>query len=132
MSETKMNTYDLCLAIRKRIVNKAAMVMAYKESWSEEFQAKEMGEIESGLLEADGFHRVDPNDLTSDQMKELGFGMWDEESGLMLIPLWLFPFIADEIQCGSISNADKGLVKRSDMDNDVRFGCIAHGVVPTK
>lgn len=130
MSKEKMDTYDLCKAIRSRIINKAAMVMVYKESWSAKFQAKEMGEIEEGLLSADGFHRVDPNDLTEDQMKELGFGLWDEDNPIRLIPLWLFPFIADEIECGSINNTDKGLVKRCDMDNDQRFGCISHGVTP--
>jgi hypothetical protein len=67
---------------------------------------------------------LDVSILSREQLMSLDFGKWDEESDLMLLPLWVKPFVKD-IEVTSI-NGDKLLL--SETDNDVRFGCIAFGV----
>jgi len=124
-----MNQYNLCVNIRKRIMTKTAEAFVY-DNWSAEFVAEQVKGIPIAIIECDGFDRIDPNNLTKDEMKDLGFGQWDEDSPLMLIPIWLFPFLADEFKTGSISDATESLTKRSEIDNDHRFGCLSYGVLP--
>lgn len=64
-------------------------------------------------------------------MIDLGFGLWSEESSIYLFPLWLFPFISDDIKTVDISG-NSLILKKEDMDNDQRFGCVAYGIVPVK
>lgn len=44
-------------------------------------------------------------------MTDLGFGKWSEESTIRLIPLWLFPFLAEEIETECI-DGEKKLTKK--------------------
>ena len=99
-------------------------------NWDKDFAIKQIKEVTEGLLKADGFRKVNPCDLTSEQMKDLGFRLWDEDNPIRLIPLWLFPFLVDEFECGSINDDEVRLTKLSEIDNDHRFGCLAHGVIP--
>jgi hypothetical protein len=78
--------------------------------------------------EESGSFKIDPTDLSFEEMIELGFGSWSEESPMRLIPIWLFPFLADEFKSESISGSKHS--KLSEIDNDHRFGCLAYGVVP--
>lgn len=121
-----MNSFDLAKAIRKAICNRAAQVFSYT-NWSDGFAVKEIRDIPSWVRGSGNFKPIDPNDFTVEQLKELGFGQWDEESNLFLIPLWMHPFLADEIDGGSISGERK-VFKRDEIDNDERFGCLAYGV----
>ena len=85
-------------------------------------------EIPSVFSKYEFFRKVDPNEMTKDQLFKLGFQMWDEDSGLMLIPLYVYPFLKDEIICGSISDICARLIKVSEIDLDHHFGCLAYGV----
>lgn len=61
-------------------------------------------------------------------MKELGFGRWSEEDTMRLIPLWLFPFLADEVETESLFGGT--CYNKSDIDPDTtRFGIMSYGVV---
>jgi hypothetical protein len=62
-------------------------------------------------------------------MADLGFGKMTEESPMWLIPLWLLPFLPDIIETECI-NGTKSVLKKSEIDNDERFGCLAYGVYP--
>lgn len=124
-----METFELCKMIRRAIVNRAAEVMAY-ESWSADFCAKQIREIPEWVKGSENFSQIRPAELTAEQMEELGFGRWSDESPLMLIPLWLLPFLADEFEGGCIDGESR-VFKRDDLDNDHRFGCLAYGVVPS-
>jgi hypothetical protein len=134
-----MTTYEVCRWIRKAIVNRAAQVMAYA-SWSDEFATQEIRDFPKNvrdnetdkLGEGEVFQSafgIQPSDLTDDEMLELGFGKWEEGNPIRLIPLYLFPFLADEMEIEDI-NGEKSIMKKSDMDNDQRFGCLAYGVIP--
>ena len=121
-----MSDYEFLLMVRQAIVNRAAEVFCY--SWSADFSSERIKEIPSVFSKSDYFRKVDPNEMAVDQLDNLGFQKWDEDSGLMLIPLYVYPFLKDEIMCGSISDKEACLMKTSDIDTDNRFGCLAYGV----
>jgi hypothetical protein len=128
-----MNTFEKCQQVRRLIMNRAAEVMAY-QSWDNDFAAKQIKEIPSRLSEnerAEDFFGINPSDMTGQEMADLGFGLWSEDNPMRLIPLWLFPFLADEFESECI-DGEKQVMRKADMDNDNRFGCLAYGVIPAK
>ena len=60
--------------------------------------------------------------------KVLGFGKWEEDSGLMLIPGYLYQFIPAGLELYSSSGEKKQYQSYQDLDNDCRFGCLAYGI----
>ena len=121
-----MSDYDFLLMVRQAIVNRAAEVFCY--NWDDNFSSERIKEIPDVFSKSEYFRNVDPNEMTKDQLINLGFQKWDDESGLILIPLYVYPFLKDEIMCGSISDKEANLIKKSDIDTDNRFGCLAYGV----
>ena len=107
-------------------MNRAAEIMAYK-NWGDDFCARQIREIPEKLIPKLG--TVNIEDLTKEQMEDLGFGKWSEENPMMLIPLWLFPFLPEDIEAGCI-DGEKRVFKKSDMDTDNRYGCLAYGIFP--
>ena len=121
-----MSDYEFLLMVRRAIVNRAAEVFCY--NWDNAFSSKRIKEIPDVFSKSDYFRKVDPNEMTVDQLDNLGFQKWDDESGLMLIPLYVYPFLKDEFMCGSISDIAARNIKASDIDTDNRSGCLAYGV----
>jgi len=116
--------YERAKFARSVVLNRAAEVIAY-DSWSDEFARKELRkELPKDAMD------IDPYELTMEQMKDLGFARWNYESDLMLIPLWLLPFLKEDIETESISGNKYS--KKSELDTDNRYGCIAFGVYPKK
>ena len=70
--------------------------------------------------------------LNYEHLQALGFGLWDEDSDLMLLPLWVVPFI-EPVVLTSINGKD---VQFRDIYNnkdfDIRHGCIAYGIIKEK
>ena len=120
-----MNTYEKCKAIQAGILRMAAEPMCY-DKWSPEFVKSQILEIPS-RLESIGF--VDPNNLTENEMQNLGFGVWSKDDPIRLIPLWLYPFLAARFKAKCIDGEEREFSK-SEIDNDNRFGFLAYGVVP--
>lgn len=121
-----MNTYEICCGIRRLIMNTTAEVMNYP-SWGSEYSYTRITELPEKIKSKVGFKFIDPNELTLDEMKELGFNRWESDNPIMLIPLWLMPFITPELEVTDIIG-EKSVFK--DADNDNRFGCLAYGVFP--
>ena len=121
-----MSDYEFLLMVRQAIVNRAAEVFCY--NWDNTSSSKRIKEIPDVFSKSDYFRKVDPNEMTVDQLDNLGFQKWDDESGLMLIPLYVYPFLKDEFMCGSISDIAARNIKASDIDTDNRSGCLAYGV----
>lgn len=121
-----MSDYEFLLNVRQAIVNRAAEVFCY--NWDADFSSERIKEIPDVFSKSEYFRKVDPNEMTKEQLVDLGFQKWDEDSGLMLIPLYIYPFLKDEIMCGSISDICSLLIKVSEIDIDHRFGCLAYGV----
>ncbi|MCK9529534.1 MAG: hypothetical protein M0R77_03080 [Gammaproteobacteria bacterium] len=86
---------------------------------------------------ADSLGRVDVTELTSEEALNLGFGIWDEETNLHLIPYYLYDFLEYGQELESISG-DTRIVTPEYKDNsssnyidsDYRFGCLAYGFRP--
>ena len=121
-----MSDYEFLLMVRQAIVNRAAEVFCY--NWDNYSSSNRIKEIPDVFSKSDYFRKVDPNEMTVDQLDNLGFQKWDDDSGLMLIPLYVYPFLKDEFMCGSISDIAARNIKASDIDTDNRFGCLAYGV----
>ena len=122
-------TYDICKWIRKAVLTHCAEVMCYS-TWSANFAQQQIRKLPSELEKAKDFKLVDPSDLTQEEMEDLGFGMWSDKTKMMLIPLWLKPFLVEKIQAGCINDTEIKEYETITMDDDHRFGCIAYGCIP--
>ena len=129
-----MTNIDKAKSIRNHMLSTAAQCWSY--NWNTEFQASELKSAATRCHTQIG--RVDISGFTAADCADFGFGLWSEETGLRLIPLWLFSFIENGVELTSI-NGEKKVVSSSYndrecpdyIDNDVRFGCVAWGIVPT-
>lgn len=125
-----MNTFEKCELVRTSILNVASEVAVY-EGWDADYCVRKIrglaGKLERGS-DVDSLSNINPCLLTRDQMVRLGFGYWEKGNPMMLIPLWLYPFLTKEFNYESV-NGEKGSIK-SRMDMDHRFYCLAYGVLP--
>lgn len=107
-------------------VNKVAETVQYTE-WSDEMARHENRKYMEMMLEELKRH-IDWNNLTREEALELRFKLWDEEQpDLYLIPLYLLPIVPFGTELTSITG-DKILYNGHNVDNDVRFGCVAFGI----
>lgn len=111
------------------LANRVSETTQY-ENWSDEFCRKEIKKASQKFVDEMQKH-LDWDNLTEDDCKELRFGKWDEESGIYLIPLYLFPIIPIGLKVYSISG-DEIVNDGTNLDNDTRFGCVAYGIKPKK
>ena len=126
----KITVFEKCKHIRNLILKKTAEIIVY-ENWSDKFKLKQILEIPVIVKkweDENGSFKIDPNELNSNELKELGFGIWEDKNDMRLIPIWLFPFLAKKIETIDI-NGNK-YFNLSDIDNDHRFGRLANGVIP--
>lgn len=106
--------------------NRVAETVQYS-SWSDEFCRKEIKEAHDKLVEELKEH-INFKTITRKEAVELRFGRWsDDTPNLYLIPLWLLPVIPVGTELTSISG-EKIIYNGSNVDNDIRFGCIAYGI----
>lgn len=123
----KLTTFELAQKILVIVANKAAQCAVY-EVWSGDFCKESITETIDSVKKDENFKPIDPNDFTVDELKKLGGCEWDEEfENLILIPIWMLPFLADEFE-GATLDGEKTLIKLETRDNDNRFGCLAYGV----
>jgi len=118
----EVSEFEVARRIRSLVLQHAGESMVYK-SWGHTLAANNMTELPERINTT-----VDVSGFTKEQFDQLGFGTWDEDTPVRLIPLWLFPFIADGVEYTTIGG-DK-ITKREQMDNDHRFGCLAFGILP--
>lgn len=120
-----MTSFELAKVIRKAICDRAAQVFTYT-SWGDDFALKEIRSIPESIKGASNFDAIDPNDFTVEELKELEFYLWNN-SNLYLMPLWMLPFIKEEVDLGCI-NGKRRIFRRDEIDNDERRGFLAYGV----
>lgn len=122
MNENKFR--DLQFTISKAF----SMVSATDEykSWSDEFARQEISET---LTKLRGRILKDYNltECTDEQLAILGFSTWEVGSSVRLIPLHLFRCIPDGTKVNCI-DGEEFTVGKDDLDNDIRFGCVAYGI----
>jgi hypothetical protein len=125
-----MNISQKLFHILTSLAGSAAMGCAYK-GWSDEFSRKENDEIwrdkSASLRRALGwrFTRDEILSLSDDDLMNLGFRLWDEKTGIFLIPLWFWNYIAPGEEMTSIDGTTA--LSGAEIDMDVRGGCIAYG-----
>lgn len=95
-------------------------------SWSDEFCRKEVRQATMDFVSELRKH-IDFSKLTREEAVALRFGKWDEESNLYLIPLYLLPIVpvGTELTC---IDGEKIIYNGKNVNNDIRFGCIAWGI----
>lgn len=111
------------------LANRVSETTQY-DNWSDNFCRKEIKEAIQKFVEEIKKH-IDWENLTEEECKELRFGKWDEESGIYLIPLYLFPIIPIGLKVYSIMG-NEIVNDGTNLNNDIRFGCIAYGIKPKK
>lgn len=105
--------------------NRVAETTQY--NWSDEFCRKEIKETTEKFLDELKKH-IDWDNLTVEEARELRFMQWDEDMpDLYLIPLWLLPILPIGMEVTSIDGT-KIINNGTNIDNDIRFGCIAYGI----
>lgn len=104
------------------------MAESYNYNWSAEFKANEIKNNFDKFYESAKKLDLDLDKLTVDELKEMRFGKWDDESNLWLIPLWFVPLLPVGIELTTISG-EKVKYTGDNIDLDIRFGCIAYGIV---
>ena len=126
-----MTNFEKCNAIRRMILTRAAEVFQYT-NWDTEFAVGQIREIPQvfAAMEDGKLTGIQPCLLTDGQCDDLGFGRWSDDNPMRLIPLWLLPFLADEIRTSCIDGS--ATVGRDELDDDHRLGLLAHGVTPSE
>lgn len=106
--------------------NEVAATVQY-DHWSDEFCRKEIKESHDKFITELKNH-IDFNNITVEEARELRFCKFsDDTPNLYLIPLYLLPMVPIGTELTTIFG-DKIIYDGSNVDNDIRFGCIAYGI----
>ena len=117
-------------------MNRFASLMMY-DHFDDAFVADEVRSFPAKLKrmdDAEKFFNIQPADLTEGQMQDLGFDIHrnvfnaHKNRPIRLIPLWLVPFLAENIDAECIDG--KKITNKNNMDDENYFGCVAYGVIP--
>lgn len=106
------------------LANRVAETTQY--NWSSDFCKKEIKEATEKFIEEFKKH-IDWNNLTKEDCIELRFIKWNDDSDLYLIPLYLLPIIPIGLKVYCI-NGQEIINDGTNLDNDIRLGCIAYGI----
>lgn len=118
-----MSMYEKCCNIREFFMRRTAEALIYK--WSDDFAIRWIKEILPMLKNTIYNNEINPNELTREQLELLGFQTYGNPNNY-LVPLWLYPFLNEEITLGCIDGTT--ITKKSEMDNDNRGGMLAYFV----
>lgn len=122
---TQPTPFELCKNLQRILLTRAAEVASY-QSWGDDFAVQRIRSTHADVSTYSWYRPVNPNELTRNEMRELGFSIWSEEDPMMLIPLWLMPYLSAEFKGGCI-NGERGTLELKNLDNDHRGGCLAYG-----
>lgn len=129
MISEELSEYEIAASIRSHLLRVVSEVMNYHKHWSNEFSIKSIDEITDKIKSANWFRFIDPYEFNQDQLLDLDFRRWSEDSQLMLAPLWLFQFLKDGVKYIDIDDQEI-IFNKSDADNDNRYGCLSFGIIP--
>lgn len=118
----KQKYFNIFKNYKKMCSNLIANISSY-ENWSDEFCREEVRELYAKLIRE--FENVDFTQFTIDELKQLDFGMWDDDT--ILMPVWAIDCLPDGSVVTSINGNEIIFDKSKGLDKDVRFGCTAYG-----
>ena len=125
--EKQFLTFEELLRLNTLLASIAIEATLY-DNWSSEFKLSNLLERITKLVAR---YQFDPYSLTTEQLGLLSFGKWDSESQLWLVPVGLYPFLAEGTLLTGIDHAAK-VVGVDTIDPDARFGCIAYGITKSE
>ena len=135
MEKQKKTTYEVLYGIRKSLLTRIGEGMSYPSWQGNNHQI--VGHILDIHETLRRWHEeydfeIQPAELTESEMKDLGFGKWTESSPDYLLPIWVYPFLPEEIVVSSIDTncKEQRRIKKSEIDTDQRMGYLAYGVRP--
>lgn len=100
-----------------------------EERHSRDFM-NDMQRLYQDIIQGDRGPVINWNELlraSKEELNMLGFMNWDNNTKFHLIPLWIFPFVPDDMVLTSFNGV---CCKKSELkDLDTRFGCLAYGVM---
>ena len=105
--------------------NRVAETVQYT-SWSDEFCRQEVRQATMDFV-SELRKYIDFSKLTREEAIALRFGPWDEGGDLYLIPLYLLPIVPVGTELTCISGKTV-VYDGTNIDNDIRCGCIAWGI----
>lgn len=81
------------------------------------------------IIKDDSF-TIDPTTFTEQELVNLGFSVWSDDAldKLYLIPAWMYNFLLDGVEFTDINLVNE-VFKKGETDRDIRYGCLAFGVV---
>jgi hypothetical protein len=120
--EDKVKYFNVVKNYKRMASNLVSEISSY-ENWSDEFCRKQVKELYSKLVEK--FDGVDFTEFTVEELKQLDFQLWDENT--ILMPVWALDCLIDGTQVVSIDGQEITFDKSKGLDKDTRFGCTAYG-----
>ena len=122
---SEMPTFEKCRVIRTFILRRASEVLVY-ENWSEGFAVDWLRGVVQVCKEdkKTNFFDINPSDLTLEQVLLLGFLKFGENQ--YLVPLWLYPFLNEELTLTCIDGTP--ITKKTEIDTDNRSGMLGYYV----
>ena len=101
---------------------------SYYYEWDDKFSREENKRIYDKFY-SELINEIDWENLTDEDCDFLRFGRWSKDSSLRLIPLYLCKIIPGSMKVTCIDGKEYPALKAI-KDNDIRFGCLAYGIIP--
>ena len=120
--EDKVKYFNVVKNYKRMASNLVSEISSY-ENWSDEFCRKQVKELYAKLVEK--FDGVDFTEFTVEELKQLDFQLWDENT--ILMPVWALDCLIDSTKVVSIDGQEITFDKSKGLDKDTRFGCTAYG-----
>ena len=120
--EDKVKYFNVVKNYKRMASNLVSEISSY-ENWSDEFCRKQVKELYAKLVEK--FDGVDFTEFTVEELKQLDFQLWDENT--ILMPVWTLDCLIDGTKVVSIDGQEITFDKSKGLDKDTRFGCTAYG-----
>ena len=120
--EDKVKYFNVVKNYKRMASNLVSELSSY-ENWTDEFCRKQVKELYAKLVEK--FDGVDFTEFTVEELKQLDFQLWDENT--ILMPVWTLDCLIDGTKVVSIDGQEITFDKSKGLDKDTRFGCTAYG-----
>lgn len=108
-----------------------------RPEWPEEYKQKRLADLEKKAARQDDekgcFYPggVNLDQLDAEELTMLGFLPWSQEyPGMRLIPIWVMPALPPRGTVYTIEGCRLDYSPDAPLDNEVRFGMLAYGVMP--
>ena len=119
--------YDVAIHIRNKTLIEMGSFINY--TWDNDYKIGCINEFIDNIKANKSYFPIDCNRLTMEQVRKLGFVIWNrhKDKELWCIPLYLFPFLKKGVKYTDINF--KTIILDKDTDNDHRSGVVAFGVL---